>query len=336
MSAAPTTRASGTSAPAVAAALAVVYVVWGSTYYAIRVAIDTMPPLLMAAVRFTVAGGLLFALTAIRGDRQGDPVRLVHWRSALIIGVAMLGIGNGGVTLGEEYVPTGIVALLVATVPLWMALFASIFAAERMRWPAWIGIGVGLVGVGLLIRPGANGGASPGAMLAVLVSPLCWAGGSLYARSAQLPARPLVATAMEMLGGGAACFVAAAVHGEFAQVHLGALSTRSVLAFAYLVVFGSLVAFSAYIWLLHHTSTALISTYAYVNPLVAVLLGWWLLSESISAQTLVAAGIIVAAVALIVQRSPHKPESAEMSGNTANPMLTPTDEAQLCQSSGSR
>jgi drug/metabolite transporter (DMT)-like permease len=325
------------SPAAVAAALAVVYVVWGSTYYAIRVAIDTMPPLLMAAVRFTIAGGLLFGLAATRGDRHADPIRAVHWRSALIIGVAMLSIGNGGVTIGEDYVPTGIAALLVATVPLWMAVFAHVFAGERVRRLTIVGIAIGLFGVALLIRPGANGGAAPVAMLALLIAPLSWAGGSVYARSAVLPARPLVATGMEMLTGGAVLFIAAAAHGEFGEVHLQALSARSVAAFFYLVVFGSIVAFSAYIWLLNHTSTSLVSTYAYVNPLVAVLLGWWLLSESISAQTLVAAGVIVAAVALIMHRStPSAAPPIEVPSDGPTRAITPRDEASLCQSGGGR
>ena len=292
----------GASRAAVAAALAVVYVVWGSTYYGIRVAIDTMPPLLMASVRFLLAGGLLYALALRRGDRRADPVRAVHWRSAVVVGVALLAVGNGGVTLGEKYVPSGIAALLVATVPLWMALFAHLFVGERMRRLAGLGIGVGLLGVALLLRPGAGGGASPVAMLAVLISPLCWAAGSLYSRRAPLPSRPLVATGMEMLAGGAALFVAAAAHGELGQVHADRVTTRSVLAFSYLVVFGSLVAFSAYIWLLRHASTSLVSTYAYVNPLVAVMLGWWLLGEQVSLQTLVAAAFIVAAVAMILSR----------------------------------
>lgn len=290
------------AAGAVVAALAVVYVVWGSTYYAIREAIDTMPPLLMAGTRFLIAGTLLFAVAARRGDRRGDPIRAVHWRSALILGVALLGIGNGGVTVGEQYVPTGIVALLVATVPLWMAVFAHFVGVERVRPVTAAGIGVGLIGVALLLRPGAGGGASAVAMLAVLVSPVCWAAGSVYSRVAPLPRRPLVTTGMEMLCGGAACTVAGIAHGELGQVHLSAVSLRSALALAYLVVFGSILAFSAYIWLLGHASTSLVSTYAYANPVIAVLLGWWLLGERITGQTLLAAAVIVVAVALIVSR----------------------------------
>lgn len=290
----------GVPAGAVVAALGVVYIVWGSTYYAIRVAIDTMPPLLMAGTRFLVAGALLFAVAALRGDAAGDPIRPRHWRSALILGVALLGIGNGGVTVGEQYIPSGIAALLVATVPLWMAVFAHIVGVERVRPVTVAGIAVGLLGVGLLLRPGAGGGASIVAMLAMLVAPLCWAGGSVYSRFAPLPRRPLVATAMEMLCGGAALVLAGIVRGEIGQVHLDAVSLRSVLAFLYLVLFGSLLAFTAYIWLLNKASTSLVSTYAYANPLVAVLLGWWLLGERITGQTLLAAAVIVIAVALIV------------------------------------
>lgn len=298
------TTSMGSPSPAtVAGALAVVYVVWGSTYYFIRVAIDTMPPLLMGAVRFTVAGSLLYAVAVRAGDRRGDVPTLRHWRSAFIIGVALLTLGNGGVILGEQYIPTGITALLIATVPLFMALFAWLFAGERMRPMTTAGIAVGLFGVVLLLRPGANGGASPTAMLILLIAPICWASGSLYARRASLPARPLVATGMEMLCGGAVLFIAAAAHGELGQVHLNAVSVRSALALAYLVVFGSIIAFSAYVWLLRNASTPLVSTYAYVNPLVAVLLGWALLGEHITGQTLVAAALIVVAVAMILRRS---------------------------------
>jgi drug/metabolite transporter (DMT)-like permease len=217
------------------------------------------------------------------------------------------------------YVPSGIAALLVATVPLWMALFAHFFAHDRLRGLSAAGIGLGLVGVAVLFRPGAAGGASPVAMLALLVAPLCWAAGSLYSVRAPLPSRPLVATGMEMIAGGVVLFVAAAAHGEFGQVHLDAVSVRSLLAFAYLIVFGSIIAFSAYIWLLRQAPTSLISTYAYVNPLVAVLLGWWLLGERISWQTLVAAGIIVVAVAMILSHSSRARRAArpDLGGSAA-------------------
>lgn len=301
--AAPT--ASGASSAAVLGALALIYVVWGSTYYAIRVAIDTIPPLLMGSLRFLVAGGLLYAVAVRRGDRVADRPRAVHWRSAFIVGVALLTIGNGGVILGEDHVPSAIIALLVATVPLWMALLAHLFEGERMRPLTAAGIGVGLLGVALLLRPGASGGASPWVLLVFLIAPLCWASGSLYARSAPLPARPQVGAGMEMIAGGAVLFVVAAGHGELGQVHLEAVSMRSLIAVAYLVVFGSIITFSAYVWLLNHAATPLVSTYAYVNPLVAVLLGWWLLGEHISTQTLAAAAVIVVAVAMILGRAPR-------------------------------
>jgi drug/metabolite transporter (DMT)-like permease len=314
--------AGGASLAAVAGALVVVYIVWGSTYFGIRVAIDTMPPLLMGAVRFTVAGGLLYAVAVRRGDRIGDAPTALHWRSALIIGVLLLTLGNGGVILGEEYIPTGIAALLVATVPLWMVLFARVFAGERLRPLTAAGIGIGLVGVALLLRPGASAGASPVAMLAMPASPICWATGSLYARRAAVPARPLVATGMEMLAGGAVLFIAAGVHGEFGQVHLAAVSLRSVLALVYLVVLGSIVAFSAYVWLLRNAATPLVSTYAYVNPLVAVLLGWALLGEHISGQTLVAAAFIVVAVATILARPSLTQRPAASAGQRARECAT--------------
>lgn len=290
------------------AALGIVYVVWGSTYFAIRVAIDTLPPFLMAAARFLIAGGLLLAVAAWRGartpDRSADRVGWAQWRAALIVGAALLGGGNGGVVWAEQRIPSGVAALLVATVALWFALLDRVFYGKRLARQAGIGLGLGLAGLALLVGPAGQGEIDSLGALACTLASLSWAAGSLYARGAPLPHRPIVATGMQMAAGGLVLLVLAVASGELAALRPAAFSTASLLALAYLVVFGSLVAFSAYVWLLRAAPVALVATYAYVNPVVAVLLGWALLSEPVTARMLVAGGIIVVAVALIAGAMP--------------------------------
>ena len=281
----------------VVAAFAAVYVIWGSTYLGIRLAIETIPPLLMAGLRFLLAGALLYAVAARIGTRSRPTAQ--QWRSSFVIGLLLLGLGNGGVTFGEQKVASGIAALLVATVPLWIAIFAHIRGVERMTRLAVAGLVAGFAGVALLLQPGATD--SPLLwMLIVLASPVAWAVGTIYARSAPVPAQPLLGTAMEMLCGGAVLVVAGSLHGEWSRFDVGSISARSILAFAYLCIFGSMVAYTAYIWLVHEVSPAAASTYAYVNPLVAVLLGTAFLGERVSAFTAVAAVLIVIAVAVIL------------------------------------
>jgi drug/metabolite transporter (DMT)-like permease len=286
------------------AAFAAVYVIWGSTYLFIKLAIDTMPPLLMAGVRFVVAGLVLLAITARLGGAAGDPIGVRQWRACAITGGLLLLGGNGGVTYGEQFVPSGIVALLVATVPLFIALFGALFLKQRLRPMAIAGIAIGLLGTAVLLRPGAGGTADAGHMLLVLASPLSWAVGSLYATRGALPKRVLVATGMEMLCGGALLVIAGLAAGEAPAVHLERISVTSGLSLLYLIVFGSLVAFSAFVWLLGKVATTAVATYAYVNPLVAVLLGWAVLGERVTGQTLIAGALIVIAVALILSRPP--------------------------------
>ena len=291
-----------TSSPwLVIAAFAAIYLIWGSTYLAIRFAIETMPPLLMAGVRFLFAGGLLYAWTRLSGTPR--PTRM-NWRAAALVGGLLLG-GNGAVTWAEQWVPSGLAALLIATVPLWMVLLAWLRGGERPTLGVAGGLALGLVGIILLIGPGELLGGShvdPVGALAILLGSVSWAAGSLYARRAPMPAAPLLGTGMEMLAGGALLLLVGLATGEGAQIHLEAVSLRSVLALGYLVVFGSIVAFSAYVWLLRVVTPARASTYAYVNPVVAVFLGWALASEPLTPLTLVAAAVIVAAVALIVMQ----------------------------------
>jgi drug/metabolite transporter (DMT)-like permease len=285
----------------VVAALAAVYVVWGSTYLAIHFAIETLPPFLMGGVRFFVAGGALYAWARLRGAPR--PTRR-HWASAAVVGGLLLLGGNGGVAWAEQLIPSGTAALLVSTVPLWMALLDWLRPGGiRPRLAVICGLVLGFVGVAVLVGPGAlragAGHVAPLGAAVVLVAAFCWATGSIYSRTANMPASPLLSTGLEMLAGGAMMVVAGLALGEGAQFNLAHISARSGLALGYLIVFGSLVAFTAYIWLLRSTTTAVASTYAYVNPVVAVFLGWAFASEPLTARTLVAAAIIVAGVLVI-------------------------------------
>jgi drug/metabolite transporter (DMT)-like permease len=280
--------------------LAIIYVVWGSTYLGIRVAIDTIPPLLMTSARFLLAGVLLYGFALWRGEVAASRPGPKQWLFALAIGGALLVGGNGGVVLAERTVPTGVVALIVATVPLWMALIDRIAFHHRLNWRVVTGLVVGFGGVAFLLGSPGPGRIDPGGALLALLSPVCWATGSVFARHARLSIRPMVGTAMQMLSAGVVLAIFGTIAGEWRQVHLSAISLSSVLALAYLVVFGSLIAFSAYVWLLKAAPLSLVSTYAYVNPVVAVLLGWAFLSEPINPRILLAGAVIVAAVALIV------------------------------------
>ncbi len=292
-------------------AFTAIYVIWGSTYLAIRFAIETMPPLLMAAVRFLIAGSLLYAWVRARGT---PAPRRDEWRATTIVGGLMLLGGNGAVVWAEQRVPSGVTALLVALVPLWMVLLEWWRrGGVRPDSRTVAGLALGLGGLALLVGPEQvlGGGHVDHAGAAVLaLGSLSWAAGSLYSRHAHLPASPMLATAMEMLGGGVLLLLAAGARGEWAQADLAAISLRSALAAGYLVVFGSLVAFTAYIWLLRVTTPARVSTYAYVNPVVAMLLGWALAGEPLTPRTLVAAAIIIAAVGLITWSRVRRSDNA--------------------------
>jgi drug/metabolite transporter (DMT)-like permease len=290
----------------IAFAMGLVYLIWGSTYLAIRFAVQTLPPLTMSGFRFLIAGGVLLAWSALRG---GERVRALHWRSAVLSGFMLLLIGNGLVVIAEKRVESGLTALLVSTTPLFLVLLAWLFQGDRRpSLPVSVGIVLGLAGVALLVRPGTGGGGGVdlwGTTLLTLAS-IGWAAGSLYSRRAALPASPLLATGIQMLAGGAMMLVSGALLGELSELHLAQASTRSVLAFAYLVV-AAVVAFTAYLWLLRNASPALVSTYSYINPLVAVVLGWALAGEPLTARTAVAALVIVSGVALITIAKEKQP-----------------------------
>lgn len=299
----------------VVVAFAAVYLLWGSTYLAIRFAIETMPPLLMAGARFLVAGTVLYAVVRSRGAAK--PTR-ANWSAALIVGGLLLACGNGTVVWAEQLVPSGIAALLVATVALWMVLFEWLRPGGRRPGAAVVaGIALGLCGVVLLVQPSSFGGqaVNPIGAAALVAASVAWAAGSIYSKHAKLPSSPLLATAMEMLAGGALLMLVGSLTGEMTSFDPGAISLHSALALLYLVIFGSLIGFSAYIWLLRVASPSRVSTYAYVNPVVAVFLGWALADEPLTARTLLAAGVIVGAVVLItLGRSGKKGEGGQERG----------------------
>jgi drug/metabolite transporter (DMT)-like permease len=312
------------TAAKVLAAFAAVYVIWGSTYLAIRIAIESLPPLLMAGARFLLAGALLYAIMRSRGEPA--PTRR-HWGSAALIGMLLLMFGNGGVTLAERTVPSGVAALLVAMVPMWMVLLEWLRpGGTRPSGRTILGLVIGFAGMVLLVGPAGFAGGDrvdPVGAAFVMVGALAWAAGSIWSRGASLPKSALLATGMEMACGGAWLLLAGTVTGEWGSVDPSAFTMRSVLAFLYLVLFGSLVGFTAYIWLLGVSTPARVSTYAYVNPVVAVLLGWAMLGEPLNARILGAAAIIVAAVAVITMGKRPQPaprartESPEPEANGA-------------------
>lgn len=282
------------------AAFAAVYLVWGSTYLAIRFAVETLPPLLMAGCRFLLAGSIILGFARLHEGRSWPTSR--EWRSAFISGSLLLLGGNGGVAWAEQRVPSGIAALLVAVVPLWMVLLDWLRpGGHRPRAAVFAGVGLGLVGLFLLVGPDAvrSGGADTVGALVLVGASLAWAAGSLYTKFSPSGGSGLVGVGSQMLAGGLVLVVAAALVGEPARLDLANASTRSLLGFAYLVSFGSLIGFTAYFYLLAHTTAAKAATYAYVNPVVAVFLGWGLGHESVTRRTVLAAAVILAGVAII-------------------------------------
>lgn len=297
--------------PTLWVALAIVYTVWGSTYLAIRVAIETLPPMLMASVRFLIAGGILHAISIRRGERERDRPGLRQWRAAAIVGTLLFLGGNGGVVWAEQRVPSGIAALIVASVPLWMALIAFIALKERLPRIAVAGLVVGFAGTALLIRPAGAERIDPLGAAVLVGASASWAIGTLYAARAPLPSRGSVSAAMQLLCGGVVLGIVGVAGGELGDVHPDRFSASSLLALAYLIVFGALIAFSAYAWLVQNASPAIVSTYAYVNPVIAVLLGWAILDETVGPTTVIAGAIIVVAVAMIVSsKVKHEGEPA--------------------------
>ncbi|HEX6600681.1 MAG TPA: EamA family transporter [Gemmatimonadaceae bacterium] len=284
------------------AAFAAVYVIWGSTYLAIRFAVETLPPLLMAGARFTIAG-LLLLLWSRLVQHAERPSR-TDWRTGLMSGALLLLGGNGAVVWAETRVPSGIAALLVAVVPLWMVLLDWLRpGGRRPAAPVFVGLALGLVGLGLLVGPdalhGGDGAVSTVGALVLMAGSLSWAVGSLLTKQAPRPTTSINGSGTQMFAGGLCLLAAGTLVGELTRLDLGHVTPRSLLGFLYLVTFGSLVGFTAYFYLLSHTTAARASTYAYVNPVVAVLLGWAFAHEPLTMRTMLAAAVILAGVAII-------------------------------------
>jgi drug/metabolite transporter (DMT)-like permease len=293
----------------VVAALAVVYLVWGSTFLAIDVAIGSMPPMLMLAARFFLAGGALLLVAVRRGDRTGDRVTLRHVGQALVTGGTVLVAGTGLLVMAQSTLSSGLTALLGATVPLFLALFARGVFGERLSRRACLGLLVGLIGIGALVDPG---GGHLGAILLALVASAAWAAGSLRSRVVDAPRRPMVAASLEMMGASLLFLVLAVLRGEPAGFELAAVAPSAWAAFVYLVVAGSMVAYSAYSWLMRNASTQLVSTFAYVNPVVAVTLGWAVLGEAVSPRMLLSGAVVLASVVLLITGRPGEPVPAQL------------------------
>jgi drug/metabolite transporter (DMT)-like permease len=282
-------------------ALVALYIVWGSTYLAIRFSVETIPPFLHAALRFLISGAVLFIWRRMAGDPAPT---LSNWKSTAIVGAALLLGGNGFVAWAEQTIPSGIAALMISTSPFWLVLFESMRSGgAKPTWQSILGLIIGFGGVFILIGPaeimGGEGSFDTFGIILLLFAPFFWSLGSIYARGADMPKSTLLGTGMEMLAGAVALFIVSLARGELNGFSVGDVSMRSWLGLAYLITFGSLVGFVSYGYLLHNAPISLTSTYAYVNPVVAVFLGNLLADEPLNARILIASAIIIGSVVLI-------------------------------------
>ena len=303
------------------AALGTIYVVWGSTYLAIRIMVDTMPPLLSAGVRFATAGAVFWA--ALRLTRGAETLRASRSQlgGAVLMGVLLPFGGNGLVTVAEQEVPSGLAALIIGSVPLWVVLLRALHG-ERVPRVTYAGVAVGFGGLAVLVLPADRpGDAALWGLLLLVVASISWASGSFYSKRLPLPENAFASTAFQMIFGGLAMVAAGFAVGEAGEVDLSAFSTDSLLAFVYLIVFGSLLAFTAYVWLLDNVPISTVATYAYVNPVIAVILGWAILSEEVTLTVLAGAIAIVLSVAAVVRREGDEPAEEELPA-TAEPRRT--------------
>ena len=306
-----------------AAAFLAVYVIWGSTYLAIRFAIESLPGFLMAGGRFLTAGALLYFWARLRG--APNPT-LAQWRSAFIIGGLLLLCGNGSVVWAEQHIPSGLAALLVGTEPLWIVVLLWVWpSGERPKLRTVFGLILGFCGAALLAVPEeglAGGSMHTLAIAAMLFACITWAAGSLYARTSEAPKSPIMNTASQMLAGGFLLLIVSSLLGEPFSFNPAQTTPNSWFALLYLIVFGSIIAFSAYSWLVRTTAPTLVATYAYVNPVVAVFLGWLLANEPVTWKTIAASVLIISAVLIVslAERKPRKPKGRPQTED-AVPML---------------
>lgn len=316
---------------ALIAGFAAIYVIWGSTYLGIRVAVETMPPFLMAAARFLVAGALMAGYIALT---RGFRANARQWRDNAIIGAFLLLGGNGLVSWAEQKIPSGIATLIVSVSPLfitlldWAALawFRDGKRGSRPNAATFAGIALGFVGLLLLVGPDIRqgaGGLDPLSVTALVAACLLWGIGSIYTRYAHEPAEPFTGSAIQMLCGGLWLSLVSLAAGEPFHFDFSAVSSRSLVAWGYLTVVGSLVGFTTFVWLMKHSTPAKVSTYAYVNPIVAVFLGWLILHEPVSPRIFVAAAVIIAGVAIITVAKARKPAAAPRANSPAAPAPAP-------------
>jgi drug/metabolite transporter (DMT)-like permease len=287
-------------------AFAAVYVVWGSTYLAIRIGIESFPPLILAGLRHITVGLFLYPLMRWK---TGIRPTAANWRTAIVAGALLLFVGNGGVSWAEQTVPSGVTALLVATVSLWLVIVDWLRPGGVRPVPrVAMGLLMGFAGLALLVGPAHLGGServNPLGAAVLVIASLAWACGSLYSKHGGMPSSPMLGVAMQSFAGGVILLIAGLLAGEFRGMHLGAISLRSWLALVYLIVFGSGIGFSAYIYILHKSTAARVATYAFVNPVVALFLGWLIAGETITVRTILAAAVILTAVILVIT-APHR------------------------------
>ncbi|HJR44827.1 MAG TPA: EamA family transporter [Actinomycetota bacterium] len=284
------------------AALWTVYIVWGSTYLAIRVTVETLPPFLTGGVRFIIAGTLMYVFLLVRRGPKAMRVTFGQLRAAALVGALLLMGGNGLVMQAEQDVPSGLASLIIASTPLWVVLYRYI-AREQISSGTLVGVAIGFVGVAVLVLPGDRpDGASLAGIFLLVIAAASWGNGSFLSSRLDMPPDPILSTAYQMLLGGAVSALVGVLLGEASGLEVERFSTSSLLALAYLIVIGSLVAFTAYVWVLQHAPVSKVATYAYVNPVIAIFLGWLILSEEITPAIFVGAAIIVASVAFIVRK----------------------------------
>ena len=303
-------------------AFAALYLIWGSTYLGIRFSIETIPPFLMAGARFVLAGMIMYAIAWSQGISESN---WRNWWTSLIIGACLLLGGNGGVTISEKYIDSGLAALIVAIVPIYIVLLGWLTGMAPRPTPImWMGLAGGFLGVGTLFGPGlhvhSTAGRNPAIGISILlVTSFIWSAGSLYSRVAKHAASPFLTAAQQMICGGLLLLLAGAVTGETWRVHPSSMSILSLASFAYLVIIGAVVGYTAYIWLLRHCDPAKVATYAYVNPIVAVLLGAAFAGETLNMRTLIAASLIIGSVALVITAQQLKAKAEPTISATIEP-----------------
>jgi drug/metabolite transporter (DMT)-like permease len=309
-------------------AFAAVYLLWGSTFLFIRYAVATIPPFFMAGTRHFVAGALLYPLARWR---SGEKPSKTNWYAAILMGGLLLLAGNGAVSWAEQTVPSGVAALLVATVSLWMVIIDWLRpGGRRPTAGVFAGLALGFTGMVFLVGPssllsssGVGSRVNPIGAGVLLVGALCWAAGSVFSRQLHLPHNPLLGTAMQSLSGGVLLYIFGFLTGESSRVHWSQISMGSLLSVAYLVVFGSLLGFSAYTWLLRAAPPSRVATYAYINPVVAMFLGWAFAGERVTPRTLIAAAVIITGVVLVITARQHAPSLPQ--AEEAFPAATPVE-----------